>query len=115
VKTERLPDVVLVKKVYGDKSERNRKRRWRLKRLAAGIDDDGGPVSAAKTAADEMNEFMEDLEEDTDLRRHVNVYKKQGQNTDARSVSDGDGAPQIDLADMLDDLELAGDSADMDE
>ena len=34
VKTEKLPDVVLVKKVYADKARRNRRRKWRLKRLA---------------------------------------------------------------------------------
>ena len=33
MKGEKIPDVVLVKKVYAEKSVRNRKRRWRLKHM----------------------------------------------------------------------------------
>nr|XP_022296942.1 uncharacterized protein LOC111106515 [Crassostrea virginica] len=33
VKVKKLPDVVVVKKVFGDKTTRNRKRRWKLKHL----------------------------------------------------------------------------------
>jgi len=98
VKAERLPDVVLVKKVYGDKSERDRKRRWRLRRLA---------LETASVANEDMNEFMEDLEEDADLRKHVNVYKKKNVALDEESSVGDDEAPKIDLAEMLDDMDLA--------
>ncbi len=30
---DRVPDVVLVKKVFGDKARRNRWRKWKLKRM----------------------------------------------------------------------------------
>jgi len=30
---ERRPDIVLVRKYYGDKTERNKRRKWRLRRL----------------------------------------------------------------------------------
>ena len=30
---EKIPDVILIKKVYADKTFRNRRRRWRLKRM----------------------------------------------------------------------------------
>ena len=33
MKGEKIPDVVLIKKVYAEKSVRNRKRRWRLKHM----------------------------------------------------------------------------------
>lgn len=34
MKADKLPDVVLVKKVYAEKSLRNRKRKWRLRHMA---------------------------------------------------------------------------------
>ena len=48
---------------------------------------------------------MNDLEEDTELRQHINVYK------DARKIAvdqgeEDDEIPQITLAEMLDDLVL---------
>ena len=37
LKDEKIPEVMLIKKFYGDKSLRNKKRKWKLRSL--GIDD----------------------------------------------------------------------------
>ncbi len=105
VKTERLPDVVLVKKVYADKALRNRKRRWRLKRLADGAGSKGG----GSTTGEEFMEFMEDLEENPEIRQFVNVYKRDRRTSESTVGGEGEEElPQIALAEMLDEMDLGG-------
>ncbi|GBN49555.1 60S ribosomal export protein NMD3 [Araneus ventricosus] len=69
LKKENLPDVILVKKIFGDKASRQRRRRWKLKRLAMEADTDTSSV------ARDYDDFLEDLEEDPEYRQHVNIYK----------------------------------------
>ncbi|KAI1307261.1 60S ribosomal export protein NMD3 [Halotydeus destructor] len=64
-----IPEVVLVKKVFGDRNERKRKRQWKLRRL----DVDG--ASDGTTANNDFNDFLDDIEEDPLARQHVNIYK----------------------------------------
>ena len=103
---DKIPDVVLVKKVYAEKSLRNRRRKWKLKHMEE-LHQEKGSVTSAN---DDYQDFLNDLEEDADVRQHINVYK------DPRKMavdtgSEGDEAiPQISLAEMLDDLALGGNS-----
>ncbi|PAA81661.1 hypothetical protein BOX15_Mlig027541g2, partial [Macrostomum lignano] len=108
----KVPDVVLVKKVYA--SSRRSQRRWRLRRLEEAdvdVDDDdsGGQGGAA------YQEFLDDLEEDKELRRGVNIYKERlAAAAASAAVSAGDdGAPEIGLDEMLDELNLDADDAAM--
>ena len=79
---------ILVKKVYADKSLRNRRRQWKLKHLD--VEDVASVNSTIErlvlSISSSMNfifefvfrdytEFLEDLEEDPVLRQNVNVYK----------------------------------------
>ena len=103
-----LADVVLVKKVYAEKSVRNRRRKWRLKHME-GLHQAGSSGSMSD-GGNEYNDFLEDLEEDPELRKNVNVYKDAAKISgempvDQESISDGD-IPQITLAEMLDDLDI---------
>ena len=106
-----LADVVLVKKVYAEKSVRNRRRKWRLKHME-GLHQAGSSGSMSD-GGNEYNDFLEDLEEDPELRKNVNVYKDTAKISgempvDQESISDGE-IPQITLAEMLDDLEIGSD------
>lgn len=52
-----------------------------------------------------MEEFMDDLEEDKDFRQNINIYKNP--NADVESATedeDEDGAPQISLEEMMEEL-----------
>jgi nonsense-mediated mRNA decay protein 3 len=105
---DKTPDVVLVKKVYGEKSVRNRRRKWRLKHME-GLHHNDGSGGSMSDGGNEYNDFLEDLEEDPELRKNVNVYKDaskiSGQMAvDQDSISDSEDIPQITLAEMLDDL-----------
>ena len=71
IKPENLPDVVLVKKLYGDKLKRHKKRTWKLNRL--NMNKDGGSVATIEDK--DFLDFLEDLEEDPKVREQINIYK----------------------------------------
>ncbi|XP_078331244.1 60S ribosomal export protein NMD3-like [Crassostrea virginica] len=81
VKAEKLPDVVVVKKAFGDKTTRNRKRRWKLKHLH-----------------DDLH--METASND----RWVSPTSKIAMDT---TDTEDEDLPQIKLLEMLDDLHIA--------
>jgi nonsense-mediated mRNA decay protein 3 len=68
---EDLQDVVLVKKLYGDKLKRHKKRKWRLDRLK--MDKEGGSVATIDDK--DYLDFLEDIEEDAKVRENINIYK----------------------------------------
>lgn len=50
-----------------------------------------------------MDDFMDDLEEDKDLRQNINIYKNPNAGVEP-IVEDEDGTPRISLEEMMDDL-----------
>ncbi|XP_015784502.1 60S ribosomal export protein NMD3 [Tetranychus urticae] len=100
---DNIPDVILVKKFFGDRAIRKRLRRWKLKRIEV-IDE------TASSEGGDIAEFMDDLEEDPMLRENVNVYidKKKIASEMAVDVDDleHEGIPQITLQEMLEDLDI---------
>lgn len=126
------PDVVLVKKHYPGK-RKNRGRKWKLKRMAKehNIEDDAHVSKNDLDRAERDYEmFLQELEEDKELRSDVNMYKSNAANAAAQnsrnnrpkdpnamdeddSDEDDDGisggndpyAPNVSLDELLDDLE----------
>ena len=135
-----LPDVVLVRKSFAEKRRRrkNRARNWQLKTLAnrAGMDVDDedaaagadGPSSGARgrgkgrarqNAADaaaaeqrerDLERFMEEIEEDPELRSRINLYKNPEAGAMAATGGDEDddseGVPEVPLEELLDALTM---------
>jgi nonsense-mediated mRNA decay protein 3 len=101
---DKIQDVILVKKLFGDKLSRNRKRIWKLRRLEVEAASEG------TTANNDFNDFMDDLEEDAVARQNVNIYKDTEKLANMMAVDtdevDDDAPPQITLQEMLDDLNL---------
>ncbi|KAJ3641156.1 hypothetical protein Zmor_027673 [Zophobas morio] len=92
-----IPDVVLVKKYY-DKSERKKRRMWKLKHLT---EEANGLITDTR----DYNEFLDDLEEDPDLRQNINIFKDNSKQIPVDSTDETDETiPRITLAEMLDDL-----------
>ena len=57
-------EVVIVKKLYADKSVRNRRRKWKLRHLDADAAD--------RTSVNrDYTDFLEDLEEDPAFRQNI--------------------------------------------
>ncbi|PXF43613.1 60S ribosomal export protein NMD3 [Gracilariopsis chorda] len=76
-----LPDFLLFKKTYSKKN-RSKRRMWRLKRLNMELDDAVVETAYRKSNLDpiarmaaEQEEFLQDLEQDQDLRTNINIYR----------------------------------------
>lgn len=94
-----VPDVILIKKNdTQDRAARRRMRRWKLKHMIQDNDN-------MATDNNDYYEFLEDLEEDPEMRQHINIYKdsKKLIPVDTDELSDLSW-PQITLEEMLDDL-----------
>ena len=61
---------VLIKKSYGDRLKRHRKRKWQLQSLPKETEDKMEEGEEEKDLLD----FMEDLEEDKTYREDINIY-----------------------------------------
>lgn len=84
-----LPDFILFKKTYSKKN-RSKRRQWRLQRLNMELDEAAAEVAAKKVSMDpiarmaaEQEDFMQDLEQDKELRQNINIYKDPTKTTDA--------------------------------
>lgn len=76
-----LPNYVLFKKSYSKKN-RSKRRTWTVRRLNMELDDSVVDTPNRRSALDpigrmaaEQEEFLQELEQDPDLRSNVNVYK----------------------------------------
>ncbi|KMQ89212.1 60s ribosomal export protein nmd3 [Lasius niger] len=93
-----VPDIVLVKKFYGhDKAARRRARVWKLKHIA-------DEVFSMSTENNEYNEFLDDLEEDPELRQNINIFRDSRKQIPVDTDEIDPSIPQITLEEMLDDL-----------
>lgn len=76
-----LPDFILFKKTFAIRN-RSKRRAWRLKRLNMELDESVVDTANRRSALDpigrmaaEQEEFMQDLEQDEELRSGLNIYK----------------------------------------
>ncbi|KAI0131833.1 NMD3 family-domain-containing protein [Xylariales sp. AK1849] len=106
-----IPDVVLVKKHYPNR-RRNRKRHWKVKRMAR----DEGELLPKKADQERMDrdfeQFLRDIEEDEEFRSGVQLYKqpKRQPQLDEMSIAEteeGDegSIPGVDMNELLEDLD----------
>ena len=112
-----IPDVILVKKFYARK-KKSKSRNWRLKRM----NKDEGELLPKKQDQERIERdfemFLRDVEEDTELRSTLALYKAQQEKKandrmeglDTASVAEteeteeGEGVPEIDIEELLDDF-----------
>lgn len=106
LKAESIPDVILVRKSYPDKT---RNRNWKLKRMAKEYNEEPKTKNDAfERQQREYEEFLRELEEDPEIRQDMNLYKKETEYEEAsesENESDGDD-PLI----KLEELKLESDS-----
>ncbi|KAI2472450.1 NMD3-domain-containing protein [Annulohypoxylon bovei var. microspora] len=109
----RIPDVVVVKKHFPNR-RRNRKRQWKVRRMAK----DEGELLPRKTDQERMDRefelFLQDIEEDEEFRQGVQLYKqpapkKQPDEMSVATTEDGDGdeddVPRVDMDELLEDFD----------
>jgi nonsense-mediated mRNA decay protein 3 len=106
-----LPDVVLIKKSYPQKRKKNKPRKWKLKSLSKEEEE----MNTRKQDADKMEQdyelFLQDLEEDPELRQNVNLYKDSNAmnmdtTTEENTIEEEEDFPEIGIEELLEDLTL---------
>lgn len=114
--TDNTPEVVLVKKHYTRKNKKNRNRKWKLKRMAnehndiVANDDSRQARQEQERAERDYELFLQELEEDQDLRGTINLYKageEQATNADAEDeMEDNDEEDlEVGLDELLDEID----------
>jgi nonsense-mediated mRNA decay protein 3 len=136
-----LPDVILVRKSYAARRRHRRQnhkgapRAWTLRRLQVEAEEEDGGVGgtahggrhAAEMRLAEEEAFLEEIEEDPELRARIALYRRANaaqQASAARQAAQGDTMgdteddedliPEVPLEELLDEMTLNGD-ADMDD
>lgn len=106
-----IPDVVVVKKHFPNR-RRNRRRNWRVKRMAK----DEGELLPKKADQDRMErefeQFLRDIEEDDEFRQGVQLYKKPKKQPQADEMSiatmeadEDDDVPKVNMDELLEDFD----------
>lgn len=67
-----LPDLVLVRKYYGDKGE----RQWELKNLEVDERNEGHGKDQQMADDEDLEEFMQEIEADKEMRANIKLFKK---------------------------------------
>ncbi|KAJ3273164.1 hypothetical protein HK104_004313 [Borealophlyctis nickersoniae] len=113
-----IPDVVLVKKSYPYARKKTRGRAWKLKGMAKEEEVEafgrGGRTEKAQREMD-YERFLQDIEEDPELRGMINLYKDPNAKAKAKAEEEDammdeeeepeEDFPQIKMDELLDDME----------
>ncbi|EMR08974.1 hypothetical protein PNEG_02749 [Pneumocystis murina B123] len=108
-----VPEVILVKKSYQSKRKKSRTRNWKLKSFFGKERSEINEKKHDHTCSEEDYErFLQDLEEDIELRQNVNLYKtktnckKISMNVDIEDETESsDEFPEIDVNELIDEIE----------
>ncbi|ABN65007.1 predicted protein [Scheffersomyces stipitis CBS 6054] len=116
--TDNTPEVVLIKKHYARKNKKNKYRQWKLKRMAkehsdiVANDDSRQARQEQERAERDYEIFLQELEEDEELRQTINLYKAGAapppppSHGDIEELEEEDEeAPQIGIDELLDELD----------
>lgn len=111
---DNTPEVILVKKFYPRTSRKSKSRNWKLKRMAREHKDiEANADSRAAKQEQERAErdyevFLQELEEDPEMRQAVNLYKSDNpvnHGDDESEMADEDEGPQVAIDELLDELD----------
>lgn len=94
-----LPDLFLVKKSYRHLRKSRRSRNWALKNLDMEVDQDN-----ENDEGRDVEDFMDDLEEDKELRDNINIYRSNVMRIATESDAELADVPKIPLEELLEDL-----------
>lgn len=117
--TNNVTEVILVKKHYIRSNKRAKRRQWKLKRMAneradivANVEESKGDRQARQErerAEKDYELFLQQLEEDKELREQVNLYKTEpatvGYESEMETDVEEEDAPTIDVDELLDELD----------
>lgn len=111
---DKMPEVVLIKKHYVRKSKKSKNRSWKLKRMArehndiVANDDSRQARQEQERAERDYEAFLQELEEDQELRQTINMYKageEPAPQTEDEDEMEDDDAPEIGIDELLDEID----------
>lgn len=90
--SDRIPDIILVRKAYPNRRKKNKARNWKLRSIAKEAGEEGETSGArgivgrmggrgSEKVDQDYELFLRDLEEDMEMRGAVNLYKIQKEET----------------------------------
>eukprot|EP00471_Norrisiella_sphaerica_P008133 CAMPEP_0184503152 /NCGR_PEP_ID=MMETSP0113_2-20130426/51724_1 /TAXON_ID=91329 /ORGANISM="Norrisiella sphaerica, Strain BC52" /LENGTH=475 /DNA_ID=CAMNT_0026892599 /DNA_START=248 /DNA_END=1676 /DNA_ORIENTATION=- len=113
-----LPEVVIVRKTYPHRKNRSKSRKFQLKTLKKDANESNrrSRRKDQDQQEDDMEMFMNDIEEDPDFRSDINLYRRKivSKNRERKSIDvegddededEDDGFPEIGLNELIDDME----------
>jgi len=111
LRNRQLPDFILIRKHYQDRRSKHKRRHWKLKMLDKEVEEDNRKKQDPEKLHQEMEGFLQDLEEDPELRAQVNLFKE----PDAEQivshytndmVDEEPDFPEIGLEELIEDMSL---------
>eukprot|EP00339_Tiarina_fusa_P030095 CAMPEP_0117085506 /NCGR_PEP_ID=MMETSP0472-20121206/60100_1 /TAXON_ID=693140 ORGANISM="Tiarina fusus, Strain LIS" /NCGR_SAMPLE_ID=MMETSP0472 /ASSEMBLY_ACC=CAM_ASM_000603 /LENGTH=183 /DNA_ID=CAMNT_0004814771 /DNA_START=968 /DNA_END=1519 /DNA_ORIENTATION=+ len=99
LKGRQIPDVILCKKAYVDFRAKKKKRKWRVKTMDVEADQNARKADIEKAERDRA-QFLDDLEEDPELWKQVNLYRDDDASS-TTSESDVDEFPGPKVSDLI--------------
>ncbi|KAF3336009.1 60S ribosomal export protein NMD3 [Carex littledalei] len=104
-----LPECLLVKKSYEETraKRRGKQRNFKLKRLEVEVDATNGRKGEEDKKNDEYRKFLEELEENPELRFNISLYKNENYEPSemGSSMADVDETPSVPVEELVADLE----------
>lgn len=128
--SSRIPDIILVKKSYPNRRKKNKTRNWKLRSIAKEAGEEGetgggrGVVGRMggrdqKKVEEDYELFLQELEEDPELRATVNLYvakdAKMRDATDGVRKKGGQYGMDVDEADTTQNAVANGDEEEAEE
>ena len=105
MKDQSLPDVVLVRKCYPKYREMNLQRNWKLHNLNVN-ESESNRKNTQKRDQEDYEHFLKDIEEDAEMRSHINIYKNKNVKQQVITEEIEEDAPIIPLEEMLEEMNL---------
>ena len=105
MKDRSLPDVVLVRKCYPKYREMNLQRNWKLHNLNVN-ESESNRKNTQKRDQEDYEHFLKDIEEDAEMRSHINIYKNKNVKQQVITEEIEEDAPIIPLEEMLEEMNL---------
>jgi len=103
LKGKQVPEVILCKKAYVDFRAKKKRRKWRVKQMDVEADESLRKADLEKAERDRA-QFLDDLEEDPELWKQVNLYKEDDASSTI-SESDNEEFPGPKLSDLIDKMD----------
>jgi len=113
-----IPDVTLIRKSFPERRKKMKPRHWKLQTLEKDIDvDEPFRKGQREREIQEYEQFLRDVEEDTEMRSQINLFKEplakqilEHNRQEENDMINEEDFPEIGLEELLEDLSINDES-----